>query len=323
VNLKLVALADVEGWTQAVTEVAHAPAHTQWYNAALAASASDPIVLISYASRGDRAVCPVMLRRYAKSVDIVSPYGFGGFAARGPCAGLPGAFRSVAIEQGWVCGYIALHPLLAHPFGAVDGIEKGRTVYVLDLAGSEENLLASMHEAHRYEIRRDAGLLTALIEDRAVISRSLPALYADTLKRVGASGTYGFSAASLDAWLASPGCLALGLGEPLRAAVLCLHAGEMGEYFINASTDDGRSHTRILLWAAMRELKRRGVRYFNLGGGAHEGDALDAFKRRFGGNPLSVPVLKQVFVRDRYDSLCRQAGTAERVGGYFPPYRST
>ncbi len=112
----------------------------------------------------------------------------------------------------------------------------------------------------------------------------------------------------------------LGLGEPLQAVVLCLYSTDIADYFINASTKQGRNYTRILLWAAVRELKRRGVRYLNFGGGVRDGDALEAFKRRFGGISLNVPVLKQVYEREQFMALCRQAGATERRD-HFPPYR--
>ena len=49
----------------------------------------------------------------------------------------------------------------------------------------------------------------------------------------------------------------------------------------------------------------------------------EAFKRRFGGNSLGVPVLKQVYMRDQFMALCRQGDTQERGIDYFPPYRSS
>jgi hypothetical protein len=318
---RLISLANHEDWKTALSHVPHGAAHTHWYNTALAASVEDEIVLFDYSNGEDQACCPLALRRYGKSIDIATPYGFGGFATQGPCKRLPDEFRRFAIEQDWVCGYLALHPLFPHPFIATEGLEPGRTIYVLDLSTSEDFLLSSMHKTHRYELRRDSELVESIILEGDLLSEALPGLYAATLARVGASDTYRFSEATLKAWLSSPGCLALGLGVPPRAVMLCLYTEEIADYCISASTKQGRSYTRILLWAAARELKRRGVRYFNLGGGAHDADTLEAFKRRFGGESLSVPVLKQVYMRGQFMALCRQAEAVDRAG-YFPPYRS-
>ncbi|MDQ2974208.1 MAG: hypothetical protein M3R69_02210 [Acidobacteriota bacterium] len=317
----LISLANAEDWEIAVSRVPHGPAHTHWYNAALAASIEDEIVLFEYASGEDRAVCPIVQRRYGKSVDVATPYGFGGFTSHGQCSGLPDEFRRLAIEQRWVCGYLALHPLFPHPFVVSDGLEPGRTTYVLDLSISEDLLLASMHETHRYELRKDSVLLESIIMEDDPLGRALPALYAETVARVGASNTYHFSETTLNTWVRSPGSLVLGIGEPPQAMVVCIHTKDIADYFINASTNQGRRYTRILLWAAARELKRRGVRYFNLGGGVREGDTLEAFKRRFGGTPLNVPVLKQVFLPEEFMALSGQAEAVDRAG-YFPPYRS-
>jgi hypothetical protein len=320
-SARLISLADVQDWKMAVNRAVHGPAHTHWYNAALATSVEGEIALFEYAAGEDRAVCPLIMRPYGKAVDIATPYGFGGFATDGSCRGLPAELRRFAIEQGWICGYLALHPLLPHPFASGDGLEQGRTVYVLDLSAGEDQLLASMNETHRYELRKNSKLLESISADADSLAMALPALYAETLSRVGAAATYRFSAATLNAWRSSPGCLMLGLGEPLQAIVFCLYTKDIADYFINASTSEGRSYTRILLWAAACELKRRGVRHFNLGGGARNLDALEAFKRRFGGKSLNVPVLKQVYMSEQFTAFCRQAETEREGGGYFPPYR--
>jgi len=319
---RLLSLADPEAWRRALGPLRHGPAHTHWYNAALAESVDGEIALFEYGDGDDRAVCPIVLRRHRQSMDIATPYGFSGFATRGDCGELPDAFRRFATDREWVCGYITLHPLFPHPFRDSDGLEQGRTVYVLDLAGGEARWLASMHETHRYEIRKDAKLLSSIVSDVDPIARALPQLYAQTLARVGASDVYRFSAATLNAWLSSPDCLTFGLGDPLQAVILCLYTPHVADYFINASTEEGRRYTRVLLWAALLELERRGVPYFNLGGGAREGDALHAFKQRFGGRAMSVPVLKQIYRREEFARLCPPRNPAEHATVYFPPYRS-
>jgi len=323
VTIRLISLSNSDEWAAAVAAVPHGPAHTRWYNAALAASTEDEIELVEYVDGSDRAVCPIALRRFGDVVDLATPYGFGGFATRGPCAGLPAAFHAFAVAQGWVCGYLALNPLFPHPFAIQDGLEAGRTIYVLDLARSTEELFEALHDTHRYEIRKQLQFMEAVTSDSERLANALPTLYAETLVRTRASPVYRFSDKTLNAWLASPNCLGLGLGEPLQAVLICFYTAETADYFINASSERGRTHTRLLLWAAMGELKRREVRFFNLGGGAHEGDSLDAFKRRFGGRPVSIPVIKQVYDRDMFEALCARAGASARSNAFFPPYRAT
>jgi hypothetical protein len=322
VSVRLVSLANPEAWERALSRIPHGPAHTHWYNAALSLSVEDELALVEYVGDRCAAVCPLILRRHGESIDIASPYGFGGFAIDGDCKGLPGEFRRFACGQGWICGYLTIHPLSSHSFAPADGLEAGRTVYLLDLTAAESFLLASMHPTHRYEIRKAEQLLSAVVTAPHLIADALPGLYAETRARVGASETYRFSRSTLHAWLASPGCLALGLGDPLQAVVICLYTRDVADYFLNASTLQGRKYTRILVWAAVQELKRRGIRCFNLGGGVREGDQLDDFKRRFGGRAVAMPVLKQVYCREQFEVLCLQTATAgERPGGYFPPYR--
>ncbi len=320
-SVRLIPLADPAAWQTALSGIAHGPAHTHWYNAALARTVEDEIALIEYSSDRDRALCPILLRRYAQSVDITVPYGFGGFAVHGECGELPDQLRDFAVGEGWVCGYLTVHLLASHPFATGDGLETGRTLYAIDLSLPEADRLAAMHPNHRYEIRRDRHLLSALVTHAGAIAEALPALYAQTLARVGASDTYRFCDASLFAWLSSPGCVAFGLGDPLEAVIVCLHAEAIADYFIYASTEDGRRYSRVLLWAAACELKCRGVRLFNLGGGVRAGDSLEDFKRRFGGRAVGMPVLKQVYCRDEFDTLCAGMEAAKQSNGYFPPYR--
>ncbi len=304
--MKLIPLSDAAGWEAAISKFPQAPAHTHAYNAALQLSFSDPLFLFAH----EKGACPLLLRQWEGTTDIATPYGYGGMIG----SAAPG-WEDFARKQGWVCGYLALHPTLSP---VLPGTTPGHTFYLVDLLQEEEALLNSMEKTHRYEIRRDAGKYTT-IPDKKLIKQFLYSLYKQTLARVGAAPVYHFSEETLHALLDLPGSVALSVHE--EAVILCLSTPHMADYFLSAATEEGRKYTRVLLWQAMLELKKRGVKSFNLGGGAKPGDALEAFKRRFGGQARPIPVLKQVYDETAFARLCQQAGTAAGTDGYFPPYR--
>jgi hypothetical protein len=77
----------------------------------------------------------------------------------------------------------------------------------------------------------------------------------------------------------------------------------------------------MLIWAAVRELKRLGVPTLNLGGGVSEGDSLAEFKRRFGAKQVPLRHVKQVYRPGRYRQLSQRVGADPAAQGYFPAYR--
>jgi hypothetical protein len=152
-------------------------------------------------------------------------------------------------------------------------------------------------------------------------------LYPETIERVGASGVYNFSTATLEQLANAPDTVLVGVEEKstVHAVVLFLHTPWIAEYFLNATSSQGRKYTRLLVWTAIKALKRSNVAWLNLGGGVKPGDSLDQFKRRFGGKMVRGQVLRQIFDQKKYSSLCskyspKNDGTGE--AGYFPPYWS-
>lgn len=310
---RLIPLSDAPAWNAALAALPHAPAHTHAYNAALARSVQEPVVLYTY---GDSAACPLLLRPWRQHTDITTPYGASGMIGAVPA----NAWETFARSQGWVCGYLAMHPTLPHPLPEA---APGNTVYTLDLTQPPEALLAAMAPTHRYELRRELRAPVPPVTDRTRIAEALPALYAQTLARTGAGRAYHFSPETLRAWVHTPGFLALAAGgEHIQAVSLFPYTETAADYLLNAATPEGRRFTRGLLWQAVLALQALGVRSLNLGGGAREGDALEAFKRRLGGQAQCIPVLKQVYDAPLFAQLCADAGKAANLAGYFPPYRN-
>jgi hypothetical protein len=59
---------------------------------------------------------------------------------------------------------------------------------------------------------------------------------------------------------------------------------------------------------------------FNLGGGATEGDQLEAFKRRFGGIQSTINVFRKIVDPLKYLELCTEYDKDSSDLSYFPIY---
>ncbi|EKD71932.1 MAG: hypothetical protein ACD_46C00059G0001, partial [uncultured bacterium] len=194
-------------------------------------------------------------------------------------------------------------------------------VYMLDLTQSTDLLLKKLSKVHRYELRQWEISSANLITDKSRLLTGLFDLYRKTLSRVNASALYYFQTETLSHLVESKNTIAIGVitQGKLEAISLFLHTPYIADYFINASTIDGRRHARGLLWTGIEMLKQLSIPSLNLGGGIKPNDNLDKYKRRFGGVLYSSPVLKQIYNQEKFDMLCKKIYDHHN---YFPPYHT-
>jgi hypothetical protein len=188
------------------------------------------------------------------------------------------------------------------------------------------SLWSAMSKTHRYEIKRfEREKAPRLTFDRALLALAVKSLYRETLTRVDAADVYNFPDDTLDILMDSSRALLIGVedGEGIQAVSIFLYNEFIAEYFLNATTLQGRKYSRKILWQAIETLKNMEVASLNLGGGVKPGDSLDDFKRRFGGKALSGQALKIIFNQDAYNALSEKyCGPNHKVAVYFPPYWS-
>lgn len=173
---------------------------------------------------------------------------------------------------------------------------------VVDLEGSEEEILARMKQKTRYNIR--------LAQRRGVQVRAWNDLEAFHRMLLATGMRDGFGVHSLEYYRrayalfqpvgAAELLLAEREGQPL-AALMVFARGQRSWYVYGASSDEGRQHmpTYLLQWEAMRWARGRGASEYDLwgvpdtdedqleGGFARRGDGLWGvyrFKRGFGGH---------------------------------------
>ena len=175
-----------------------------------------------------------------------------------------------------------------------------RHTFVLDLAPSEADLLRGMDGAER-KIRKaeKEGVVVRPVESAADLA-AFCQLSHETSDRVRARTAYtDFPPAffeTLHERMASTGAARFYVAwhdtAPLAACVFLTHADTM-LYYLGGSTRNRELTTKqaptAVFWRAIRDAKRLGVRYFDLGGCTPTEDVNDsrhgvyAFKKRWGG----------------------------------------
>ena len=312
-------LGDAIQWNNALADSTLNVYQSWEYCSALSKSIDGDIELLKL-TLGQSGLLTTFYRRTinGRDIDVVSPYGFGGFSVWGddwkPCKN---RLYDWLASAGIVSAY-----LVGSPTSDL-GASSGRTAYLLDISVSEETLLRNMAASHRTELKKlVADTSLSVTDDHTTIMPVFIQLYRQTLARVGASATYRFSEQTLqDLCLTSNALLlACTVSGKVVASTLMLRCGGHAEYFINATQTDGRHLTRLLIWESIRRLKSLGVSTIHLGGGAEEGDNLEAFKRRLGGTRVVIPAYKSIINSTVYEKLCHAHGYSGSDHSYFPIY---
>jgi hypothetical protein len=322
VRQRIIPLSDREEWDEALSVVPHAFGHTWASCEAMSLSGGFPTFLYVWSSPSGRAVCAFAERSFLGRRDVYTPYGFGGFTGLGDWSAMPADWRAFARDQGYVCGYVGLNPILTEA-GIFDPDElfEYNDLHVLDLTRDVESLHGALSQNRRRQVRPVAGGDVAVdgAGHREFLRARLPSFYRER----GASDVYSFSDQTLSRLLEVEGGMTVGAevdGE-VRAVCLFLGTGTVFEYFAGASTAEGRHFSAPLIWRGALELKSRGVPLLNLGGGVRRGDGIAAFKERFGATVRPLCALKQVYRPEDYRELCEQVGADpwDRAG-FFPAY---
>jgi hypothetical protein len=321
---RLIGLEDQQAWDAALEDVPHAFAHTWTHCHAMAASSGHSTYLYRFESAEARIVSPLAERPVGDDVDLVTPYGFSGFAGTGHCPSFASDWWDFAGRQGYVCAYLLLNPVLPSGSWLGDDARPHKILHVLDLRLGEDELFARLSENRRRQVRRADAEPDALVRDGERLTEFFVQTYPDFVARHGARDVYRLCEQSMRELCASPQTLIVGAERAgrLRAVSLFGFTAHAGDYLFNASLPGEESYSVMLIWAAVRELAARGVPTLNLGGGIAEDDSLAEFKRRFGADRVPLFNVKQIYRPDAYAALCASAGTDPATTSYFPAYRT-
>ena len=321
---ELIPLDERERWIAALADVPHGPAHTWGFCRAVQLTSGARTYLYRYESGAGQVVCALAERAHAGEIDVVTPYGFGGFATSGEWAGFAAAWREFALERGWVCGYIALNPLFADagPFASEEVLVRNR-LYVLDLRQGPERLWAGLSRNRRRQLRDWETSGARLELDRSRLARFLVDNYTAFFARKGAGPATDFRRDTVAAMAELDEVLLVGAGAgELEAVTAFGYTSHVADALFAVSRPGGERHSARLVWWGVERLRDLGVPYLNLGGGIRDGDDVAEFKRRFGASQQPLASLRQVYRPDVYERLCAETGVSPGRSGWFPPYRA-
>ncbi|MFL5493746.1 MAG: hypothetical protein ACJ8DC_05095 [Gemmatimonadales bacterium] len=314
-----------EAWTEALLGIPHAIAHTWGHCYAMHLSSGLPTYLYQFESGGVRVACPLAERRFQGHTDVVTPYGFGGFAGTGDCPSFPAHWAEFVAKQEYVCGYIGLNPLLVnHTYFDRGCAQADNSVFTLDLREPQEQLFAKLHANRKRQLREPLPPGTRIVWDAPRLSAFFFDRYPEFVNRVGAAPIYRFSPATLSFLCSLDGVFLVGaeVGDRLEAVAVFGHTGFVADYLFGVALPEGRPHAARLLWCGIERLRSLGVPLLNLGGGARPNDGIAEFKRRFGATEVPLLSLRQVYLPETFERLCQAAGAEPGTTGYFPPYHA-
>lgn len=165
----------------------------------------------------------------------------------------------------------------------------------LDITPSEEQLLANMRKATRYEIKKaiSLGIKIETSNDTKTI-QEFHDLQLQTAKRQKfVPFTFKFLSEQFKIFLENHQAILYSakLGNKLLAQAFIIFYGTEAAYHYGASTEEGRKYpgAYLIQWEAIKEAKKRNMQRYNFWGVAPEGDkdhrfsGLSLFKRGFGG----------------------------------------
>jgi hypothetical protein len=314
-------------WERALEGTPHAFAHTWTSCKAMSLTTRWPTFLYVWQDGPSRVVCAIAERGDGNEVDVVTPYGFGGFVGHRSGPALLEDWSRFALERGYVCGYLGLNPVLTPSVcRTAPDYREHNDVYVLELGRGLEALHSGLSSNRRRQLRAVESGTAHISHDRDRLAAFFLAEIDEFLRSSGASSTYEFNAATWRTLLGLDDVLlvgAEGADGDLVAACVFAHTPYCAEYLFGVSRSDGRKYSASLIWAGAALLAEKGVPRMNLGGGARRADGIAEFKRRFGGVRLPLGALTQVYRPAEYAALCSAVGRdpADRTG-FFPAYRA-
>eukprot|EP00439_Symbiodinium_sp_Y106_P088545 s1_g1081.t1 len=322
---RLIGLDHPVAWGAALEGLPHAIAHTHAFVSCLGRTEKDRTFLFVAESPEGKALCPIAERSFQGSIDVYSPYGFGGFVGAGDINGLRDAWAQLAMDRGYVAAYLMQNPvLMPQEVEALwsDELSGDRTLYTVDLTVLEAERWRDVSKRKRSQLRQ--WLDTAKpVMDQKVLAAAFARLYPPFAKERQMAAPYLLSAEQARDLADLATTLLVGTqndqGEVTCVALMSTTPA-CGDYLYMASTPEGDADGMGVLWLGLQALAERGVSICNLGGGIREDDGVSEMKRRLGGQARNIPIIQEIFDDARYTSLCEAAGVAKVGGGYFPAY---
>jgi hypothetical protein len=322
---QLIPLSQPEKWKAALEGIEHAFGHTWESCYAMHLTTKQSTFLYLFESEGAKVVCPISEREFKGFTDIVTPYGFSGFAGNKEVPGFEKYWKRFVKEKGYVCGYIGLNPILKHG-GYVDPTETTsyNTLFVLNLQLSIEQLFAKLSSNRKRQLKDFKENTAFFTTDKGILKQFFLSQYHNFFSRKEASAVYNFSMDTLSFLADLDNVLMVGrfMDNQLQAISVFAYTPYMADYLFSISLPECQHHAAPLIWYAVDYLKSKQIPLLNLGGGVKAGDSIAQFKQRFGPDLYPLQAAKQIYDYPNYQMLCLQVREeCNEKEGYFPAYR--
>lgn len=263
---------------------------------------------------------PFLRRKAGEYFDFETAYGYGGPITNTKdmawisqtLAKVNAYFRA----QNYICGFVRFHPLLDNADCCKNGMEVlyDRETVAINVGEPEEEIWSKQITSKNRNMIRKAeknGLKYTAEYDFASLNEFIQ-LYEESMKRLNAEAFYFFKKEyylKFSEQLRSHAFLGtIRKDEKLISAALFMYSEKYGHYHLAGSNYEysGLGANNYLLWNAVLEMKKLGVRYFHLGGGYDRNpeNSLLKFKKAFHKNTGCFMIGKCIFNREVYDRIC-------------------
>ena len=231
------------------------------------------------------------------------------------------AMSEKALSENFVCGFVRFHPLLENwdYFEKVGRLIMDRKTIAIDLSdGIESTWMNEIHTKNRNVIKKGekSGLEFIVDEDFAYLTE-FEDLYNSTMDKLEADGFYYFDPSYYDQLKNTIQNRFLGIvkhEEKVVAGAIFFYQLPYGHYHLAGSDKSALklSPNNYLLWEAAKELTRRGVKHFHLGGGTDgsEENSLYQYKRKFSKHEYQFALGKMIFNPSLYEDICAEWAAA-------------
>lgn len=323
---ELIPLEQRDRWQAALADLPRGPAHSWEFTTAMRATSAVSTYLYRYVRDDAVVVCPLAERAIGEYVDVTTPLGFNGFAGSRRHEQFAADWRAFATAQGWICGYVGLHPVFCDGGGfPVEDMYVHNQLYLLDLRLPEAELIGRLSRNRRRQLHDWSAVREGLVVDRDALTAFLVATYADFFARRGGGPATRLAAETLTGIASMPNSLLVGAAgaSGIDAVLVVAYTSHCADAVFSVSLPGGERHAAHLNWYAIERLRELGVPVFNMGGGLQPSDDIAEFKRRFGALEWPLRSIRQVYDADAYRRLCRDRGLDPEAprSGYFPAYR--
>ena len=320
----LIPLESEDEWTDAMKDIKHSFAHT-WDNCyAMHLTTSHKTFLYRYENGNTRIICPIAERQFEGRTDIVTPYGFSGFAGNTDCPDFPHHWKEFAKQSGYVCGYLSINPAFENNtyFDEKNAVSR-TSIYYIDLERSLTDIFESLDSNRRRQIKDYRRHESSFVYDRTRLTDFFKKNYYDFLDKYKMSSANYFSIATLDYLCSLENVMMVGTerNDEINSVYIFAHTLHEGLCMFNVAHSEGRENTPLLLWCGLKYFRSKKIPVMNLGGGSNDDDSIAHSKKRYGAYGLPFKSLTQVYDQSEYDALCKSTG-ADTSGNYFPAYRN-